>query len=147
MRYAALGLCLGLAACAQTAGGIGDPGAGQPTAVAKLGVISRADIERELQPGAGCALHTDAGQVLVAVIGDAIARPANALVHLKHDGTSFNQLFEGGRFSKEDFSIAIMPTESHATNTGEEETTRRVSVTVSDGGTSEQLSGRWVCGS
>ncbi|HEY0627158.1 MAG TPA: hypothetical protein VGD10_10555 [Allosphingosinicella sp.] len=110
---------------------------------AALGALSRADIESELESGAGCSLRADRDELLVAVQGDAIARPANKLIHLAFKG---NELYEGGTFSREDFSIEVRPLESHGTKTGDEEMTRDAAVTIREPGKVREMQARWSCG-
>lgn len=75
-----------------------------------LAPISYADIEAELEAGAGCSIEDDGKALLVAVEGDAIALPNGTLRHFEFDG-DVDALWDGGTFIAGVISIAVSPGE------------------------------------
>jgi len=75
-----------------------------------LAPISYADIEAELEAGAGCSIEDDGKALLVAVEGDAIALPNGTLRHFEFDG-DFDVLWDGGTFTAGVISITVTPGE------------------------------------
>lgn len=71
-----------------------------------LAPVSRAELEAELEAGAGCSLEEDGKLLLVAVDGDAIARPHGTLRHFTFDG-DLDALWEGGTFTAGVISVTI----------------------------------------
>lgn len=70
--------------------------------------LSRADIERELEPGAGCSLDDSGrGPLLVAVEGDAIVDQRGRIVHLKPEARTLGALMRGGRFTGDGLVLEI----------------------------------------
>lgn len=75
-----------------------------------LAPVSYADIEAELEAGAGCSIEDDGKALLVAVEGDAIALPNGTLRHFEFDG-DFDALWDGGTFTAGVISIVVTPGE------------------------------------
>jgi len=121
--------------------------AATPEPAPALKRVSRFDVERELSPGAGCELIHDGAAMLVAVVGDAIARPADKLVHLRRSGTDLGSLARGGRFEAGDLSITITidPAARPSKPVGETQG-RPAQVTVTQGSASVDFDARWTCG-
>jgi hypothetical protein len=71
---------------------------------ADLSPLSRAEIERELESGAGCSID---GPLLVAVDGDAIVKEGGRVRHLKPEATDLQALFRGGRFVGEGLVVEV----------------------------------------
>jgi hypothetical protein len=73
-----------------------------------LAPLSRAEIEAELEPGAGCSVEEDGKALLVAVDGDAIARPHGTLRHFAFAG-DLEALQGGGVFHAGVITITVTP--------------------------------------
>ncbi len=113
-----------------------------------LGPISRAEIEAELMPGAGCSVEDDGKALLVAVDEDAIAEPYGTLRHFRFDGET-GAFSEGGVFVAGAISVTIEPADVEAERVGEEAFSRPARITMREEGQSEDfvLEAAWVCGS
>ena len=159
---AAVGLVM-LTACSPAgeseSAGSGDSttaGAAAPAAIEKVATIepvppleriSRFDAERELSPGAGCELLRDGAPIMIAVAGDAIAKPGDKLVHLRRNGTDVASLGRGGRFEDGELSITVTidPAGTPAEPQGETQG-RPAQVTVTQATASEDFDAQWTCG-
>ena len=120
--------------------------AAAPDPAPTLERVTRFDIERELSPGAGCELARDGSPLLVAVVGDAIAKPADKLVRLRRSGTDLGSLALGGRFEAGDLSITVTIDPAGAPAEPVSETGGRpAQVTVTKGAASEDFDGLWTC--
>lgn len=122
-----------------------------PAAEPAMAAVSRADIEAELDPGAGCSLVEDGRNLLVAVEGDAIAKPNGTTLHFQFEGGLVEgdalQLFEGGAFTGHGITITVDPAETEGQQI-EELIVKPANVTVArDTRRPETLAAEWQCGS
>jgi hypothetical protein len=101
-----------------------------------------ADVQRELEPGAGCELRTLSGMLLVATGKAAIARPRNKLTKLRFEG---NELWNGGAFRAGDLAITISPLARDG-KVVDEVTSRPAQAVIDADGKRDTLSGQWDCG-
>ena len=116
----------------------------------RLEPLSRQDYEGELEPGAGCTLRVDSQDLIVAVVGDAVARIDGRVVHLTGGGSNWNNLVHGGRYSGGDMFIDVGtvrgPAEP-AVRVGDELFSRRVEVRLDRGEERwSRFEGDWICG-
>ncbi len=122
-----------------------------------LAPLSQAEIEAELEAGAGCSLEQDGKALLVAVEGDAIARPYGTLRHMTfevpqrtgNDGerpSELNALYDGGSFHAGAIRIQVLPEEGEGETIGEVTfRNARVVITEENEGSGE-MEGEWHCG-
>lgn len=115
----------------------------EPTLLAPL---TQAEIEGELEPGAGCSVEQDGKALLVAVEADAIARPYGTLRHFEHAG-GLEALQDGGTFTAGAITITVTPEEGEGEQLGEV-LVKRATVTMHEEGQPDSLAIRaeWHCG-
>lgn len=147
-------LCLALAACsppdAPESNGVAAENAAEPAPPAapppEMGAIGMADIEAELAPGSGCSLVYDGKDLLVAVDGDAIAKPNGTTLHFDFEG-DLAALFAGGAFTAQGITITVTPAETEGQRI-DELNIKPATATVerADGGR-VRFEAEWQCGS
>ena len=118
-----------------------------PTDVGGLRPLSRADIERELEPGAGCSLDGDdqRGPLMVAVAGDAIINDAGKIVHLRSLARDLRELSKGGHFEGGGLQLEIE--REHTIERMDEVTTWQATLRVARGPVGvTSFHHRWSCG-
>lgn len=135
-----------LAACAPE---VQAPASGSSDAP-KLEPLSRQDFENELKPGAGCTLRVDGEDLIVAVVGDAVARIDGRVVHLQGGGSDLKNLVLGGRYSGGGMFIdlgAVRGRSEPAVRVGDGLLSRRVEVRLDRGEERwSRFEGDWICG-
>jgi len=111
-----------------------------------LAAVARVDIEAELEPGAGCSVEQDGKSLLVAVEGDAIARPYGTLRHFAFEG-DLDVLWDGGEFTAGAITIIVTPEEGEGEQI-DTVTVKQASVIVRDDGQQgeAELRAEWHCG-
>jgi hypothetical protein len=111
-----------------------------------LAAVARADIEAELEPGAGCSVEQDGKSLLVAIEGDAIARPYGTLRHFAFDG-DLDALWDGGDFTAGAITITVMPDEGEGEQI-DEVTMRPARIVVREEGQEgeAEILAEWHCG-
>lgn len=123
------------------------PAAPPPPDIATLRPIGRADIERELESGAGCSLDGTgtAGPLLVAVAGDAIVNAGGRIVHLEPVAGDLSELFRGGRFAGPNMTVLVE--REGVVERVDEVTTWQATLRIQAGKTSfASFHHRWSCG-
>lgn len=118
-----------------------------PEVAPVLAAVSYADIEAELEAGAGCSIEQDGKALLVAVEDDAIALPNGTLRHFEFDG-DFDALWDGGTFTAGAISIVVTPGSGEGEQVGEvlvKPATVMVREAGQDGET--EMRAEWHCGS
>ncbi|MGJ8537872.1 MAG: hypothetical protein ACSHW2_12015 [Parasphingopyxis sp.] len=116
-------------------------------AAPELAPISYADIEAELEAGAGCSVEADGKALLVAVEGDAIALPNGTLRHFEFDG-DLDALWDGGTFTAGVFSITVTPGEGEGEQIEEVRVKPATVVIREEGQDGEtEMRAEWHCGS
>lgn len=146
-------LCVALAACspdAPEANVVAEENAPAPPRPAapppEMGAIGMADIEAELAPGAGCSIVHDGRNLLVAVDGDAIAKPNGTTLHFDFEG-DLEALFAGGAFTGQGITITVSPAETEGQQI-EELNVKPASVTIAgEDGARTRFEAEWQCGS
>lgn len=113
----------------------------------ELAPVSRAEIEAELEPGAGCSLEDDGKLLLVAVEGDAIARPNGTLRHFAFDG-DLNALWDGGVFTAGAITITVERSEGEGERIDEVTSWPAVATVAEEGRSSDAVyeAASWECG-
>lgn len=109
--------------------------------------ITRAAIERELEPGAGCSLDGNgtSGPLLVAVTDDAIVNLAGRIVHLKPKAADLATLFRGGQFVGQGVTVEV--DREGEVERADEVTTWQATLHVRSGDTGfTSFHHRWSCG-
>ncbi|MEM8696702.1 MAG: hypothetical protein AAGE05_11835 [Pseudomonadota bacterium] len=114
--------------------------------VPALGPISYAEIEVELEPGAGCSAFDDGKALLVAVEGDAIARPYGTMRHFEFDG-DFDALWDGGTFTAGAITIIVTPEDGEGERV-ETQLVKSASILIREEGQEDEVEMRaeWLCG-
>lgn len=108
--------------------------------------LSLADIEAELEPGAGCSLVEDGKALLVAIDGDSIARPYGTLRHFEFAG-GLDELTEGGSFTAGVITIVVTLGEDEGEMVETQLVRPATAVIREDGQEGEaQIRGEWQCG-
>ncbi|HYC96993.1 hypothetical protein [Brevundimonas sp.] len=115
-----------------------------------LSGLSRADFENRLRNGAGCSLSRGGAELVVAVIGDAVARVDGEVVDLT--GAPLREISDmarGGRFEGGGAVIRIdaAPDLGEAVAGPESSLSRPVRVTATSGGRHETFDAVWTCAS
>ena len=122
-----------------------------------LAPLSRAEIEAELEAGAGCSLQQDGKALLVAVDGDAIARPYGTLRHMTFEvpqetgsdeerASELDALWDGGNFHAGTIRILVDVEDGEGETVGEV-TYRNARVTITEEAEgSGEMEGEWHCG-
>ncbi|MBC2778188.1 hypothetical protein [Parasphingopyxis marina] len=111
-----------------------------------LAAVARVDIEAELEPGAGCSVEQDGKSLLVAVEGDAIARPYGTLRHFAFAG-DLDALWDGGEFTAGAITIVVTPEDGEGEQI-DTVTVKQASVRVREDGQEgeAELRAEWHCG-
>lgn len=120
----------------------------QPEIVAPiLAPVSYAEIETELEAGAGCSIVDDGKALLVAVEGDAIALPNGTLRHFEFDGEA-EALWDGGTFTAGVISIRVSLGEGEGEQI-DEVLVKPATVTIREDGqdAETEMRAEWHCGS
>jgi hypothetical protein len=112
-----------------------------------LAPVSYADIEAELEAGAGCSIEDDGKALLVAVEGDAIALPNGTLRHFEFEG-DLDALWDGGTFTAGVFSITVTPDQGEGEQI-EEVLVKPATVVIREEGQDgeTEMRAEWHCGS
>lgn len=121
-----------------------------PAAPTILSGLSRADFENRLQNGAGCALSRGGADLVVAVIGDAVAKVDGRVVDLTGAPLAeISDMARGGRFEGGGAVIRIEAAPERGAPVAEPEGSLRrpVRATVTSGGRREVFNADWTCGS
>lgn len=111
-----------------------------------LASISYAEIETELESGAGCSVVEDGKALLVAVEGDAIAKPNGTMRHFEFAG-DLDALWDGGTFTAGAISIRVTPMDVEGERI-DEVVSKPATVIVSEDGRDGQteIRAEWQCG-
>jgi hypothetical protein len=106
--------------------------------------LARQDYENELASGAGCTLRKRGRDLIVAVVGDAVAKVDGRVVHLSGGGSNFNNLVQGGRYSDGglfiDLGLMMRPIPGVTSST-------RAEVRIERGEEWSRFEAEWICGS
>lgn len=151
LRVAALALLVAGCSAREDAqrGDVAEVAPTRPAAPSALQPISRAEFESRLSPGAGCHVQQLDDLMLVAVVGDAVAKIDGDLVDLTGAGADYDALVASRRFEGGGYAIEIIPD----TTIGEGDSaggvsTKPVIVTLArDGVMPPSISAAWVCAS
>lgn len=118
-----------------------------------LAGLAYADIEAELEPGAGCHAEQDGKNLLTAIDGDAIAKPYGTLRHFEFAGAGEQErgpdaLWHGGSFTAGAITVTVAPAEGEGEQIGEV-TVREAEIAFSEEGQpgARTLTATWQCGS
>lgn len=113
-----------------------------------LSTVSRAEFEPRLDPGAGCTLARDGDDLIVAVIGDGVAKVDGRVVDLTGVPTDYNALAAGGRFSGggATIQVTLAPDLGEGDSVGET-STKPARVKVISAGRTDRFEAAWTCGS
>jgi len=111
-----------------------------------LAPIFNAVIEAELEAGAGCSVVEDGKALLVAVEGDAIAKPNGTMRHFEFDGGP-DALWDGGTFTAGVISIEVRSADGKGERI-ETVTVKPAMVVVREDGQNgeTELRAEWHCG-
>ena len=118
-----------------------------------LAGIAYADIEAELEAGAGCSVEQDGKNLLTAVEGDAIAKPYGTLRHFEFtpheesENGELDALWGGGTFTAGAITIAVTPEEGEGEQIGEVNEREAEVVFTEEGQPSQTIAATWQCGS
>lgn len=115
-----------------------------------LSGLSRADFDSRLQNGAGCTLSRGGAGLVVAVIGDAVARVDGEVVDLRGaPPREISDMARGGRFEGGGAVIQIDAAPDLGGNVAgpEGSLSRPVRATVTSGGRRETFDAVWTCAS
>lgn len=123
-----------------------------------LAPLSQAEIEAELEAGGGCSVEQDGKALLVAVDGDAIARPYGTMRHFSFgragegeeyeapSGSQLDALYDGGVFRAGAITVTVVPEEGDGEQIGEVLVkTALVTISEENEGTGE-IRAEWHCG-
>ncbi|HYC75858.1 hypothetical protein [Brevundimonas sp.] len=121
-----------------------------PAAPTILSGLSRADFENRLENGAGCTLSRGEADLVVAVIGDAVAKVDGRVVDLTGAPlVEISDMARGGRFEGGGAVIQVDAAPDLGDRVAEPEGALRrpVRATVTSGGRREVFTADWTCGS
>ncbi len=121
-----------------------------PAPPAILSGLSRADFENRLQNGAGCTLSRGEADLVMAVIGDAVAKVNGEVVDLTGaPPTEISDMARGGRFEGGGAVIQVdaAPDRGDPVAGPEGSLSRPVRATVTAGGRREVFDAVWTCAS
>jgi len=121
-----------------------------PAAPTILSGLSRADFENRLESGAGCTLSRGDEDLVVAVIGDAVARVDGRVVDLTGAPLAeISDMAAGGRFEGAGavIQVDVAPDLGAPVAGPEGSLSRPVRATVARDGRREVFDAVWTCGS
>lgn len=121
-----------------------------PAAPTLLSGLSRAEFENRLQNGAGCTLSRGGADLVVAVIGDAVAKVNGEVVDLTGaPPAEISDMARGGRFEGGGAVIRVdaAPDRGEPVAGPEGSLSRPVRATVTSGGRREVFDAVWTCAS